>query len=238
MADAAFVVVNTEPAARALAAEHPRHATKIHVVMNGSDDEGREAGAAPSAGPLVVAYAGAVYAGRDPGALFRAAARVIAAMGLTPDDLRFEFAGPVDAACPPVDAVAAAAGIAPFVSYLGSLTRSETARLLSKAHLLVSLPQEEDTAVPSKIFEYAAHPAWMLVLAGPASASAGVLVGTEAAVVEPHDEEGIAAVLAARLEAHRRGERPLPVGRDGRFSRRRQAERFLDLLERVVAPSV
>ncbi len=231
--DAALVVCNTELASRAMRAEYPAAAERVVTVMNGSDDEPRPDVARDPR--FLIAYTGAIYAGRTPEMLFRALARVIDERQLTPDRIGVELMGPVDVTMPAIDVLAREAGIEAFVTHRPPRPRAESARLLARATLLVSLPQEHDTAIPSKIFEYATYDAWMLVLAAPGSAPALVLQGTGADVVAPEDVEGIADVLRRHLDEHAAGVVPRAVGSDGRFSRRGQAALLLDRLDRVVA---
>jgi hypothetical protein len=101
--------------------------------------------------------------------------------------------------------------------------------------MLLSLPQDAHMAIPAKIFEYVRFPAWMLVLAEEISATAQVLRGTDADVVHPSDVDGIARVIRRRFSQFAAGERPLPVGRDGRFSRRGQADILFDCIDSIVA---
>jgi hypothetical protein len=123
------------------------------------------------------------------------------------------------------------------VAHLGVRPRAETLRVLASAAMLVSLPQANETAIPSKIFEHSQFPAWMLVMANRASATGLLLSGTDADVVDPSDVDALAAVLRDRYAAYARGVRPRPVGADGRFSRRRQAAILLDRLDALTGAS-
>src|SRR3954447_23731214 len=95
----------------------------------------------------------------------------------------------------------------------------EALQFLANATLLVSLPQDTEMAVPSKVFEYSRFNAWLLALARPNSATALALAGSSADVVAPDDEEALYAVLRRHVLEHRAGVRPTPVGADGRFAR-------------------
>ncbi|AHG90020.1 hypothetical protein J421_2483 [Gemmatirosa kalamazoonensis] len=235
MDDAALIVCNTELAARAMRAAYPRRADRIVTVMNGSDAEDRPSVARDPR--FLVAYTGAIYFDRDPRLLFRASAQVIAELGLTPAEFGLELMGPVDVLSPPVVALAQQEGVEPFVRYHPPGPRSAAARLLASASLLVSLPQDTETAVPSKVFEYATYDAWLLALARRDSATALVLEGSSADVVAPDDVAGIAQVIRRHVLQYRNGERPVAVGADGRFSRRRQAVTLLEHVDRLTAIS-
>jgi hypothetical protein len=100
--------------------------------------------------------------------------------------------------------------------------------------MLLNLPQDSDLCVPAKIFEYVRFDSWLLVLANAASATAETLRGTTADIVDPQDVERMASIIEARYTQHARGERPIAVGRDGRFDRRYQAQILLDHLEAIV----
>jgi len=97
---------------------------------------------------------------------------------------------------------------------------------------LVSLSPEADTSIPAKIFEYARFEAWLLALANPGSATARLLQGTGADVVPPHDVEAIAAAIRARYAAFASGARPGRLRLPERLSRRTQAHRLFDEIER------
>ena len=230
---ATLIVANTELAARALRAAHPRLADRIVTVMNGSDDE-----TPPTVERdprFLIAYAGAIYFDRDPRLLFRAAKRVITELGITPEQFGMELMGHVDPPSLPVMELARQEGVEAFVRYHPPGSRSAAARLLASASLLVSLPQDTETAIPSKIFEYAMNDAWLLALAKRGSASALVLEGSAADLVAPNDVDGIAEVLRRHYREFSEGVRPRAVGADGRFSRRRQGELMLDHLERLTS---
>lgn len=230
---AALVVCNTELAARAVRTAYPAASDRIVAVMNGSDDEPRPDVARDPR--FLVVYTGAIYFDRDPRLLFRAAARVIAELQLEPSQFGIELMGPVDAMSPPVELLARQEGVEAFVKHHPSGPRAAASRLLASASLLVSLPQDTETAIPSKIFEYSTFDAWLLALAHPHSASGLVLAGSSADVVGPTDVDGIADVLRRHYLEYASGVRPRAVGADGRFSRARQAALLLDQLERVTA---
>ena len=101
--------------------------------------------------------------------------------------------------------------------------------------MLLNLPQDADMCIPAKIFEYVRFNAWLLVLATQHSATAEILRGTTADVVEPNDVEGMARAIETRYGQHKRGERPPAVGRDGRFDRDIQAKILLERLNSIAA---
>jgi hypothetical protein len=234
---ATLVTCNTEHAARALRSLHPDVGDRIVTVMNGTDDEPMprvERGIR-----FVVAYAGQVYMDRSPRALFAAAARLARELRLSPADFGVEFMGGASTVeGRTIDDLARDTGIAPYFQMHAGRPRAEALRFLAGASVLVSLPQDSHMAIPSKVFEYALFDAWLLVLAPAESATGLVLAGTSADVVSPDDEDGIHAVLHKHYLEHAAGVRPVPVGADGRFSRRRQAALLLDRLDAIVGGRV
>ena len=232
--EAALVITNTEPAAELLRRTYPGEGPFL-AVRNGSDLV-RTAGGKRS-GPFTAVFAGSIYLDRDPRPLFAAAARLVAEGNLSPEDFRillvgnvFEFDGR------PVGDLAALAGVAEFVELKASVPRDELTGILEDAAVLVSLPQDSHLAIPSKIFEYAEYPAWLLAISEPGSATARLLAGTSADVVPPGSPDGIHEALARRYEQFRAGLQPRPLAEDARFRRSQQAVRLLEALEAVTAP--
>jgi glycosyltransferase involved in cell wall biosynthesis len=232
--DAALVVMNTEPARDAMRARYPEAADRIEAVLNGCDDEPVPA---RRGSRFVVAYAGTIYLDRDPRLLLRAAARVIAERGLEPDAFGIELMGNVESyAGESVASLAEAEGIHDHVALRPRGTRAEALDFLSRASLLVSLPQDSHMAIPSKVYEYMQFEAWLLALAEPRSATARLLAGSAADVVLPGDVDGIAAVLRRRYDEHVAGRTGTRLAAEPRFGRAAQAGRLVDALERVLAP--
>jgi hypothetical protein len=125
-------------------------------------------------------------------------------------------------------------GVSDFVQIDGPRPRAEAMRFLAGGSMLLNLPQDADMCVPAKIFEYVRFNAWLLVLATPRSATAEILRGTSADVIEPSDVDGIARAIESRYRQHARGEQPAAVGHDGRFNRAIQAKILLDQLNSIV----
>lgn len=234
LARASIVVCNTESARRALAAAYPTSRASIITVMNGYDEEVLPSSRRDSR--FTIGYAGSIYIDRDPRMLFRAAAQVIRDLRLSPMDIGLDFIGNVEEyEGIPVSQIANEEGIAPFVTVGPSRLRPAMLDFLAGAAMLVSLPQDSDLAIPSKVFEYMQFDAWLLVLADKGSATELLLRGSGADVVGPRDVDGLATVLRSRYEQHARGIRAEKLSRDGRFSRRGQAKILFDALEEAVA---
>jgi glycosyltransferase involved in cell wall biosynthesis len=242
MKHASLVTLNTLSSRDAMKVAYPQHAAKFEVVRNGCDNE-----------PLPptkrdkrfrLRFAGSIYLDRDPRNCFKAAKRLITELNLTPQQFLIEFVGQVYRyAGIPTLQIAQEEGIKEYVRVSGLVPRKEALEFLAGATMLLSLPQDSDFAVPAKIFEYVRFEAWMLVLATTNSATGQLLANSDADVLDHADIDGITCVLRQRYQQFLQGERPLPIGRDGRFDRSIQAKKMMDLLvsrcsSAVAVPSV
>ncbi len=231
---ASLVVVNTEPHREALARSYPESRDRIIAVLNGYDDD-------PLPPPrhnarFTVAYAGTIYLDRDPGPLFAAAAAVVRELDLTPAEFGIELMGSVqefDGAS--IHTIAQEVGLTDFVHTRPPGTRAEALDFLAEATMLVSLPQDSDLAIPSKVFEYMRYEAWVLALAERGSATEEVLRDSGADVVGPTDVAGLSKALRARILQHRAGERPPGLRGVDRYNRREQAKALFDRLDALVS---
>jgi hypothetical protein len=229
VAQASLIVANTETAHEAFAAAYPSAVERLITVMNGSDPDlmppsslGRR---------FTIAYAGTIYLEREPRNLFRAAARVIQALQLTPSDFGIDFIG---ADTPDsVLEIARNEGVADFVSAQPTRPYREALDFLARATMLVVFDADAIT-IPAKIFECVRFDAWLLVLSDPDSATHRLLRGSQADVLQPDRVGDIAAVIRRRYEDYRRGVRPTRAVGDDRFSRRRQAGILLDRIARLL----
>ena len=238
VAGAALIVMNTEPARRAMQQAYPEAAHRIITVTNGYDED-ELVPARPAGGRFTIMFAGSVYLDRNPRLLLRAVAIVVRDLQLRPEDFRIEFIGDVGSSDSTdqtsIGAMARDEGVEPFIRVTGFRPRNELSELLGNATMLVSLNQDSNMAIPSKIFEYMQYPAWLLALAERESATELLLRGTTADVVAPADTAGLADVLRRRYLEYRQGERPLRLSIEARFSRRAQATLLFDALDQVLA---
>jgi glycosyltransferase involved in cell wall biosynthesis len=226
---AALVIANTEPFRLAMCARYPESRDRVITVMNGCDADpvppsrhGRR---------FVIGYAGAIYLDRDPRMLFRGAARLIGELALEQADFGIEFLGDVERyGSRLVSEIAREEGVERFVTVEPRRPRRAALDFLARASMLVVLPQDSDMAIPAKIFEYLRFDAWVLALATHDSATGVLLRGCGADIVAPDDLEGLVRVVRERFLQYRNGIRPRRIARDGRFSRRVQAERLLDAI--------
>jgi hypothetical protein len=234
---ATLVVANTEPLRDAMRRAHPESSAEFIAVLNGCDP--LPVASAGPGGRFLVVFSGNIYIDRDPRPFLRAAARLIRRRGLGPDRFGIEFLGYAgEFGGVPLAALAEAEGVGGFLATHPRRPHREALAFMARASMFLSLPQDVELAIPSKVFEYMQFPSWMLVLAKRGSATERLLRHTGADVVEPDDLEGIERVLERRFDQHQRGERPRPINADGRFDRRRQAERLFEALEaRLAAPT-
>jgi glycosyltransferase involved in cell wall biosynthesis len=233
LAQARVVAVNTEPFRLALQAKYPQASARILTVMNGYDEDP----VPPSrhAGPFTIAYAGTIYLDRDPRVLFKAAAQVVREQGLSRGDFRIALMGDVERFDGiPTATIAREEGLDGHVTTRPPAGRREVMDFLADASVLLSLPQDSDMAIPSKIFEYMQYDAWILALADHGSATERLLRDSAADVVAPSDLAGLVRVLRTRYQQHARGERPVRLATDPRYSRRRQAQILFDHIERCL----
>ncbi len=234
--EADLITMNTEHVGAMMRQAYPESASRIEIVRNGSDSD--PVPLPHRDGRFTVRFAGSIYSDRDPRLVFRAAARLVRELALTPEQFAIEFAGDMDGDW--VRAIAREEEIADYVHLHGLLSRQDVLQFLANATVLLSLPlaQDRDTSLPAKIYEYVRFNAWLLVLSHPESALSDLLRGSEADLVAPNDLEGIAALMRRRYVQFADGETPQPVGRDGRFDRSVQARKFLSLVEDAVGVAI
>lgn len=229
---ASLVVANTEPLRDRMRAEYPDAECRMIAVPNGFDET-----AVIRSRPrerFVIAYAGAIYLNRDPRPLMRAVALVTERLGLGPDELTLEFMGWVEELDGvPLERMAQEAGMRDHLRLHRPGTREQAMQFLAGASVLMSLPQELEMAIPSKIFDYMQFDSWIVAQARPESASGRLLQNTRATVVDPEDVDGLAELLEDRYRRYAAGDRPSPLAEEHpELSRTAQADRLLDELER------
>jgi len=228
---AEMVVVTSKAHEKLQVRKYPELAGRFHTVMNGADADVLPASRVERR--FVVAFAGTIYLGRNPRALFRAAARVARETGASPDEFGVEFMG--DDACDgvPLTTIARDEGLTDHFRSHGFRPRRDALEFLAGAAMLVSLPLRTAMTLPAKLFEYTRFDAWLLILAEPGSATAELLRGTDADVVQPDDDIGIARAIRRRYDEFRAGGRARALNRDGRFDRVGQSAHLFGLLDRV-----
>ena len=223
-----LTVTNVEPVRAIMQRAYPR--TRIITITNGVDEEAVQSRAEPRR--FIIGYTGSIYLGRDPGPLFEAVGRMVRELDVAPDELGLEFMGFFD---PQVrarlDGLAATHDLERFLAVYRGQPRPRALEFMATCSVLVTLQQGADLMIPAKLFEGMRFPTWLLVLAGPGSATAGLLAGTGADVLDPADIPGIHAAITKHFLEFRRGIRPRPLMEHERFTRRFQAERLLEAME-------
>jgi len=232
VAEASLIVANTDPLRNVMRGVYRSAANRIIAVPNGCDEE--TVPASRHGRRFLVAYAGSIYLDRDPRPLFRAAAQVVIERGLSPSEFGIEFMGDVrtfDGV--PIEQIAREEGMEAFVRTHPPRPRAEALAFLAQATMLVILPQDSDMAIPAKIFDYMQFDAWLLALAEDGSATEQLLRGSSADVVPPDAVDTIAGLLHLRYLQHLRGEWPVRLAEDPRYSRREQATRLFSAIEAI-----
>jgi glycosyltransferase involved in cell wall biosynthesis len=233
--NAALVVCNTEHAASAMRAAYPECADKVVVVMNGADPEDIPSQQPWSFERFLCVHSGTIYLDRMPEALLEAARRVIDELSLTPAEFGVAFRGVVDESLQrPLAALVDSLGLIDYVQVLPRVPRDEAMRWTAEAQMCVVLPQDSRMALPSKVFELAQLPSWLLVFAPDDSATATALRGSSALVVEPADVAGASDAILAAVRQFRQRLRPQPVDASGAMQRATQVDKLEARLERIV----
>ncbi len=228
---AGLVVMNTPKAAAEMQTRWP--GVSVISVMNGWDDEPLPRAEWPAQFRIV--FAGAIYIDRSPRPLFRAIARAVRELGVTPEEFEVRFIGSVATyGGAPIGQIAEEEGAGGFVQVLSSMPRQQVLHEYAQAAVLLSLPQDSHTAIPSKVFEYMRQPCWILAQNEQDSATGELLRGTSAGIVDPDDVVNTAAFLVGCYRAFRAGRRPLPAAMDDRASRVVEGSRLFRALGELI----
>jgi hypothetical protein len=200
--------------------------------MNGADPELRVPG--EHTAKFIISYAGMIYGGRDPHALFRGVRRAIDALGIGPDSLEVRFMGSDQYGAEPLSKMAEQQGLARYFVGEPAQVRSAALALLRRSAMVVVLPQKWQHSIPGKVFEYVQAESWVLSMAEPGSATDHLLRDSGADCVAPDDDEGIGRIVAMRFKEFQAGKRPVPLNVDGRFDRERQAARLFSAVDQAI----
>jgi hypothetical protein len=229
---AALVVANTPALESDLRARYPGLSGRFMTVMNGADPEVGSSHAL--ADRFTIIHAGGLYNGRDPRSLLRGLRRAVELLGVTPERVQLRFLGAERYEGTPLSELAGEAGVASFVLAEDKVPRAAALRALEESAMLVILPQNQVECIPGKVFEYVQMSSWLLAITPSGTATDELLRDTTADVADPEDIEGIAAIIAQRYREFSLGVRPARVNADGRFDRRREAERLFDAMAQFV----
>ena len=198
------VIVNSPQLAHALAAKYPDIA--VACIPNGVDFERLPPRARDPFPGLAIASVGTLYGHRDLGPVLQALRRFLqrhpeAAQG----GVKLRVAGRAESPrALALEEQVASLGLGEYVEVLGQLPRTQALDLMSRSHLGVVLAQDQELAIPAKLYEPVALGIPTLVVAekGSAAAVEGQRLG--ASVLEPHDAEGIARLLEQLWRSDRR----------------------------------
>lgn len=206
---ASLIVANTDALRSRLASEYPAASDRTTTVPNGwappigTDVEAPER--------FIIAYAGAIYLDRNPRALMKAIASLVRKRGLRLEELSVEFMGDMKELGPGLRTMADQENIADYVRLHDESPREEARRFLGRASVLVSLPQSQSLAVPSKIFDYMTLPAWIVAQSATGSATERLLRETRAEVVPPDDHRALRRALEDKYDEYTHHGRPAPL---------------------------
>lgn len=214
---------------------YPRFADKVTAVMNGADPEDVPLERPWTFDRFLCVHSGTIYLDRMPVALLKAARRTIDALSLSPAEFGVAFRGVVDESLQgPLRDLVESLALTDYVQVLPRVAREEAMRWTSEAQLCIVLPQDSRMALPSKVFELAQLPSWLLVFAPADSATATALIGTEAVVVEPHDDTTASKAMIACVSQFRERVRPRPVDVKGAMQRSTQVDILEARLRQIV----
>ena len=232
---AALIITNTNAAGEVLQRRFPELHNRIRSIPNGSDIAPiLERPSPPSI--FQIAHCGSLYIDRDPRPFLKAVGRVCSRLQLDATNLRIVFMGePARINGRTLSELASEAGIGDLFEERPLGSRDEARQLLRESLMAVAFQGATRTQVPGKVFEYAAFPLWLLALVGADSATADMLEGSEAILLDIDDVDSTERVIEACYLRYREGVLPRPVGHDGRFSRAKQAKLLIEELRRLVA---
>jgi glycosyltransferase involved in cell wall biosynthesis len=159
---------------------------------------------------LRVAHIGSLYHRRDPVPAVRAFARFVRENpAARSDGSVLAFVGKVkDEYREQIGAAAREEGVSDLVELLGIMPRAEALDVLASTGVALTLAQDQETAIPAKIYESIGMRIPTLVITEPHSASAGAGRRLGAAVHEADDLEGMARSLEAAWNGSWTGELP------------------------------
>lgn len=193
------VLVNTREFAEVL--RSTRRNLKVVHFPNGIDVEQLPSRDPSTVVTATIAYVGTLYAGRNLSSVF-SAMRSLKREGVSgAGNLRLTVAGPLESPhrermLGEIDDL----GLTSQVQVLGVLPRQGALDLLSRAHLALVLAQDQPMCVPAKLYESVGLGVPTLVIAEGESAAAREARRVGAMTVEPHDVNGIAALLLGMLD--------------------------------------
>jgi len=208
---AAGVFTTTPELADAYRIRYP--GLQAHWLPNGVDVEGLPARPAHRGPGLRVAHIGSLYHRRDPVPAVRAFGRFVRDNPeARSDGSVLSFVGKVmEEYREKIAAAAREEGVSDQVEMVGVMPRSEALGFLASTGVALTLAQDQETAIPAKIYESVGMKIPTLVVTESHSASAGAGRRLGAAVHEADDLDGMARSLEAAWNGSWTGEVPAGV---------------------------
>jgi len=205
---AAGVVTTTPELAATYRIRYP--GLQAHWLPNGVDVESLPARPARRGTGLRVAHIGSLYHRRDPVPAVRAFARFVRGNpAARSDGSVLSFVGRVkDEYREKIEAAAREEGVSDQVEMVGVMPRNEALDFLASTGVALTLAQDQETAIPAKIYESIGMKIPTLVITESDSASAGAGRRLGAAVHEADDLDGMARSLEAAWNGNWTGEVP------------------------------
>ena len=202
------VLTTTPELARVLSRRYP--GATVRWLPNGVDVETLPSREADPGHAFSLVHLGTLYHRRDPVPAVAAFARLLQRNpSMRRDGALLRFVGRTGSAYRmAIEAKARELGIADHVELTGVLPREEALRLLAGSTVSLVLAQDQETAVPAKIYEAAGMGLPALVITEPESASAHAGRRLGAAVHPPRDVEGMVQSLESAWSGEWSGELP------------------------------
>ena len=232
---AASIITNTSAARDVLRKRYPQLEARILCIPNGSD---LPPIAVRETQPTLfqIAHCGALYLDRDPRPFLSAVGLVRKKLKLDSSQIKLVFMGEsASVGGRSLPELASEVGIGDIFEERPMGPRDQAWKLLNESMIAVAFQGRNKTQIPGKIFDYVAFPVWVLALVGSESATADILTGSDAIVLEIDDVAAIARSIEDCYVRFMKGDYPRSVGYDGRFSRAKQAERLIATFRTLVA---
>ncbi len=227
------IVANTDVLRETLMRAHGDALGDKTVVIHNSFDAGDYVTPAPAREPVfTLSYVGAMYDAHSPEPLLQGVAALLASHPKTRGTFRVRLVG---AGARRIAARVQALGLADVVAVEEPVSHAEAVRLQRAAHalvLLLTVPSDHSTFVPSKLYEYVAANRPILAITR-GGALAGLLERRRLTpyVYRPDDVAGIAAGILELVERGVAGTLPQLADATVRsFSGRAAAERLAGVL--------
>lgn len=230
------VVVTAPGYKRLLQQRYPTASNRIHLVLNGFDQE--QASTPAPRGRLNLLYAGSLYYNRDPFPLLRSVRDLVRRSDVERGLVSVRFVGD----CRSWGGVDIARWVQEnqledCVRVEPPVPAGEVHRLLADANVLLSFAQGQPMQIPAKMFDYLAARREILLITEPGSDTAWLARQAGCGrIVSPDDDAAMHAALAGLYADYVVGPQPVDLTMTAvdRYSRQAQCGQFLELLHETV----